>query len=199
MDPLSRLVSEDSRPALARLRRCKLWELADARGIPYPTDATKDQMLQVLQGAGLDPNQPADAPGVKWRQIVNEDENKRQHIEMYPESEPHATAKKDIDYADEIEKRAAKAPPTSETDREQAFEASRIDALERENAELKLLIEQRLGALETKAAPELPLESMLAWQLQKLAKARGVATNGARTKEELIAILQGADDGKDPA
>lgn len=101
MSDISGLVSSDSRRPIERLRRCKLWQLADARGIQYPSAAPKEEMIKILEGNGIDVTKDAE-----WNQVLVQDERGAQHVELYPKEEVHASATKNIDYAQAIEKAA---------------------------------------------------------------------------------------------
>lgn len=168
---LSRLVSEDSRTPAQKMRRAQLWRAADKAGIDYPKDAPKTIMLQIFEAHGVDVTRYQD-----FYPVAVKDESGGTHTEVYPVIPEHATSGKEIDYDAEIKKRADQA------EKDQA----RIEELEQQNKSFSA-IEQRLNQIEKL---QLPLEKLLPWQLQHLAKAQGIETKG-KTKEDLIELLGG--------
>lgn len=160
---LSSLVSTDSRPPIERMRRIQLYAVADEAGISYQQDAPKTIMVALLTGAGIDVTKSV----VPFRTVHAQDEHGRSHEEMYPIIAEHKTAGNPIDYDAELAKRA-----------------KRVEVLEEENSVLKR-VEARLAKLERHA---IPLESMVPWQLKRLAKAAGL--DGNMNKEDMIAALE---------
>jgi len=130
MSDISSLVSEDSRKPIERLRRCKLWKIANAYGITYPPAASKDVMIPILEGNGIDVTQPLpdDSKNI-WNRVVVENESGHHHVELYPELPEHATANKNIDYDSVIESNAVDYSLMSRPDLMKACKAQGIKTI----------------------------------------------------------------------
>ncbi|MCH8136504.1 MAG: hypothetical protein IIB77_11040 [Proteobacteria bacterium] len=181
MTDLASLVSEDSRLPIERLRRCKLWVLADSLDIPYPVGAAKTDMLKILDANGIDPNLPVEIAGVQWHTMQGKDGNGNAREETYPITRPHQTSGKDIDYDGEIATRVRRNTPSED----ELFETSRVEALEKEIAALK----------KNGAGLDFPLEDLLPWQLNHMCKDKGIDPKGM-DKDQMIAAL-GVGNGQD--
>lgn len=183
MAHLATLVSSDSRPFLARVRRYKLHQIAEGEGIPFPPGAPAKDMIPLLQNL---PEQTI----LKYMQvskIVQEDEAGRQHVEAYPIEPQHASAGRQEQVAGVLLERISPSEQKIK-DKQAEFDTQRLARLEKENTELKALFAERLDKLEH-AAPAFPVSKLLPWQLVHVAKERGIAYKGL-SKEDLVAALE---------
>ncbi len=180
MSDLASLVSQDSRPLVERLRRCKLWALADSLDIQYPVGSPKTDMLKILDANGVNLNQPVPVNGVQWHTMHGKNSEGAPCDEVYPVAQPHLTSGKDIDYEGEMARKISAKPAEDEL-----FEESRVQALERELASLK----QRAPQL------DFPLDKLLPWQLNHMCKDRDVDPAGM-DKNQMIAAI-GGGNGQD--
>ena len=181
MTDLASLVSQDSRLPIERLRRCKLWVLADSLDIPYPAGAAKTDMLKILDANGIDPNMPVAVAGVQWHTLQGKDGDGNPCAETYPITRPHQTSGMDIDYDGEIATRVRRNTPSED----ELFETSQVEALKREVAALKKL----------STGLDFPLDNLLPWQLNHMCKNKGIDPKGM-DKDQMIAAL-GVGNGQD--
>lgn len=188
MTDLSRWVSEDSRTPLQRLRRHQLHKIADSLGIQYPPGAPKTTMIPLLEGNGVDVT--SSAAGIRWQVVHGTDANGRPRQEMYPLVEEHTSAKKGVNAEMVLAQKL-----TQEEKKEQEFKDSRIEALERENAALKEMLEKEIEALKTKRelAEKSEKNNAKYWVLYRQAKERGLEVHRRMKLEELQALLDGED------
>jgi len=164
MTDLSSLVSEDSRAPIQRMRRYQLYRVADANDIRYPADAPATQMVQLIEGAGVDVTR-----GVDWVKVAQKTEQGGESMETYPAEQPSASALKgvtDATRSDEMERRAKEKEAVG-----------LAEELQQENAALKALVEGKLAALELQQGPselDAMLDEMSVQQLKKVLANRGV-------------------------
>lgn len=77
--------AEDDRKPIERLRRAQLWKIADAYGLTYPPGATKDTMIQLLEGNRVDVTQPMpDVPQVQWETKMVPDASGNKVPQLHP-------------------------------------------------------------------------------------------------------------------
>lgn len=197
MSDLSGLVSSDSREPIERLRRARLWQIAEAYGIKYPAGAPKDTMIQLLKGSGVDVTRPIG--DLQWTMQPQYDENGRQ-IGAVPQPVEPANGSERAKVAPE-QRMAVMEAKEREREKQEAsrFQEAQIEALRSENESLKRIIEERLQAIESFDKPpmELPYDTMTLTQLRLLCKNRGLIVKG--NKETLQARLEMADRGEDPS
>ena len=185
MPHISTLVSVDTRNQYQRMKLHRVQRLLNAYGIEYDAHSGKDPLIKLLEAHSIDPLAPLpNGEENKWAQVVVADENGNQHIESYPEVEPHHTAGKEIDYSQVIDKVA---------------EENAKNELEQENQALKDRLndmEKKLDALMPKedtggyTTPEISLENMKMPQLKKLAKEKGLKALPTMKKVEIIKMIE---------
>lgn len=222
MAELSQLVSEDSRTPIEKLRRCHLWKEADRRGIKYPPGATKITMIKLLEANGVDITQPLG--DVKWMTVYPSPQAQRAAAmfgqavgpQLVPVEPVHASARNGANPAMELDRRVRE----KESKREEAFEKSRLEALEKEtkllaeekaradaeraklaeeNERLKQIIEQRLAALEQQKSAPVPVvtrgpnaSQREYWKAYRHARDIGLPVQKGMTREQIEALIQGA-------
>ena len=182
-------ISTDSRNPWERMRRRELWELGTSWGVPYPSGATKDQMIQILSANGVNPLDPKGA--FEFDEVQGEDETGRPIINRYPRRKLHATANKDIDYAQIMESK-------TKTEDENK-------SLKDEVAELKAMVEKLTTAQPTDEPRETSettqplnilqntpviIEDLKFHEMKRLAKERGLTIPNTMKKPELIERLK---------
>ena len=144
MSELSQFVGEDSRAPIQRLRRCQLHKIADSFKLQYPAGATKDAMIKLFEANDIDVTQSA---AVEWEAFHGVDVDGKPRQEFYPKTAQPASARNGVNAdAALIDRVSAK------DEEEKAFEAARLDVLERENEQLKRTNEQLKGVLEERLA-----------------------------------------------
>lgn len=198
MRDLSQLVSEDSRKPIDRLRRVQLWKIADAMGLNYPPGAPKTVMVALLEANSVDVTKPI--AGIQWRVTQGTSTNGMPHQEIYPVVPEHASSRKNVNSEVVLTQKLAE-----KTKEEQAFEDSRLKALEQENARLKTLeeenaklkeiIEKRLAALEQQKTEEEKEANQPAankagyWEIYKKAKGLGLPVTRQMKIKEIEALI----------
>ena len=177
MTHISSLVSTDSRNVYERLRRHQCYKILESYKVSYPVGATKDDMIKIMEGSGINPLKPGPyGEGVKYVKVEVTDEDGKTRYEMYPEERPHATLNKAINYEAEMQKIIK--------DRE--AEEAEIAEKDQRIAELEAKINQLLEAQTTK---DMDFESLDVDQLRALAKERGVKVHHMAGKKKLIEAL----------
>lgn len=192
MTHISSLVSTDSRNVYERLRRSQCYKILESYKVSYPSGATKDAMIKIMEGSGINPLKPGPyGEGVKYVQVQVTDEDGKTRVEMYPEERPHATLNKAINYDVEMEKilkeRQAEEEKIAEKDQ-------RIAELEEKIA---FLMEQKTASNsindipETKSADSMPdYEAMEVEDLKALAKEKGIKVHHMAGKKKTIEALK---------
>jgi len=171
-----------------------LWQIADLKGIPYPAGAAKTKMIPLLEDVSdteiIEIMGRLEAP---VRQVMQKDDMGNMHIELYPDEPQHYSADRQERVQAILSDRL-----TVEEQKEKDFSDKRLSALEKENADLKKLINERLDSLmeadedaseESAPAPQFPLNKLLPWQLIHLCKDKGIKYKGLST-EEMVAALE---------
>jgi len=178
------------------MRRAKLRQILDRRGISYPVDAGKDKLVLLCESLDLDPMAPEH--GLKWDTVPEFDEDGRQiGVQHYPNVERPASAQVN-DSA-----RFAKMEQNTSEEKPEEVNDSIIDTLRQENLRLQedifLLrdtITNRMARLE---ATQLAPKSMTPWQLTKVLRDNGVEVGKNVPKAELMRMLEAHLDGKNTA
>lgn len=171
---LERLVSEDSRTPLERLRRKQLWDLADAHGISYPDRAPATVMVNILKGAEVDPATPLPSGEKLVQEVLVQDENGKQKVELYPVEKPHATQNKDIDY-DSIIEQKAKNSEQAEVIKQQDARIAQMEAM------LAKFVGEQSDSQEKPAVSD--FSNMKMQELRVEAKKAGINTFGMSKKD----------------
>ncbi len=175
-------VSTDSRPPLARLRRCQLWQLADKVGLQYPAGAPSTLMVQLLGAAAVDPRQHFHYEAVHGR-----DENGNPTVEHYPVIKNHHTADKNLDYDTII----ASNIQGTDDQHEDKFDQSKVEARDRRIEQLEkqlAALADKLGEDDESKPLDLPFKLTLG-QKKQLLKSRGIDPRGM-TRQEVDAALE---------
>ena len=55
---ISSLVSDDSRNVYQRLRRSMCFKILESYGLPYPSGASQEAMVKIMEANGIDPTRP---------------------------------------------------------------------------------------------------------------------------------------------
>lgn len=182
MTDISSLVTEDGRSLYEKMRRNQIYRLADKAGIPYKAGTPKDALIPVLEANNVNPFLLED----EWEDVIVTDEDGRSSVTKYPKIKPHATAGREIDYYQEIEKRSAKADADNK-----ALEDSNA-ALKDQVANLTAMMEKLMAQNMPKVAPkETNIHEMTMPQLRELAKERGIKMEFGQKKSDLIEKLNG--------
>lgn len=173
-------VSWDNRPVIAKRRRAELYGFLNHLNIPHPVGAPKTQMLKLLEANNIDLNAPHKY--FEWQVINGMDESGQQHQHIEPVTPVHESARlqaegQPINYDKIIAERAAAVAAAAEKD----------EQLEAQDT----VLEKMMARLELLEANNLPLTRMSPPQLKGLAKRRGLDITGLKTKDELIALLEG--------
>lgn len=74
--------AEDPRRPVERLRRSQLWRVAEHHNITYPKDATKDVMISILDGAGVDVTRDE---SITWKTVSMKNDKDETVQQTYPE------------------------------------------------------------------------------------------------------------------
>lgn len=169
---LDRLVSEDNRAPLYRLRRHHMQRLLKANGVSFNHEtASALDLAKLIEGNGIDITKPLPSGEQLLRQILVKDEKGNTRVELYPEEKDHATKGKNIDY-DAIIKRNAELN-------------SEGDELKNENADLRRQLDE-LRAQQNK--PVDPTEMPMS-QLRAYAKSKGLKIGLVTTKTAILEAL----------
>lgn len=132
--------AEDPRTPIERLRRHRLWKIADAYEIPYPQGASKEVMIQLLTGHGVDVTRPLpNGERIPWVNVPVQTEDGRVVHQLYPE-EQEAGGSNTGDVMRVVRER--------EEQKKQEREEAADRELERENAALKDRLNEVLDAQE---------------------------------------------------
>ena len=217
MTDLSQLVTDDARTPIEKLRRCRLWQEADRRGIKYPPGAPKTLMVKLLEANGVDITQPLG--DVKWMTVYPSAQAQQAAAmfgqavgpQLVPVEPLHASARNGVNPAMELDRRVR----AREDKKEEAFEKSRLEALEREtkllaeektklaeeNERLKQIIEERLAALEQQKAAPTPgitrgpnASQREYWKAYRQARDMGLPVQKGMTREQIETLIQGKQD-----
>jgi len=186
--PISNLLSSDSRDLYGKMRRLQCERLCEAWGIPYPANAPKDDIVAILKGNGIDPlKKPPYGEGVKFVEIKVEDENGRLITMLYPEEKQHYTADKEIDYEAELEKRAKANQSTVDENNELKNQIAKLEAMVAELMESKVKTEP----LDTITLADLPpLEDRDIEDLRQMCAEAGIKVHHRAGKAKLIEALR---------
>jgi len=197
MTHISSLVSDDSRNLYDRLRRAQCYRILESYGVPYPSGATKDQMIQIMMGSNIDPTKPGPkGEGVKFVPIqVVVDERGTTRTEMYPEEKAHATAQKyenGFDYHSEIEKRVqqnkeALIPLEPEETKAMNDRMDKLEGLVNKLADI-IIAQQAPTTQELESNPG--YEDLEVDELRQIAKDRGIKVHHKAGKAKLIEALK---------
>lgn len=207
---LHQLLSTDSRNALQRTRRSRLYRIADAYKLNYPPGIPADDLRKIIEGNGIDVLKPLPNGGENdWEQVVVENEDGKQSVQLYPKEKPHFTANREIDYESIL---AKKAEEQKQTEKENVDLRQQIIDLQKQ---LKALTE--LAGADIPSSPEFdetgsngfgfdavtignandsssvpePDISAMAWvELKKHAKALGVSAPIGVKRPELEAMIR---------
>jgi len=172
---LERLISDDSRTPIEKLRRKQLWDIADAYDLPYPSAAPKTVMIPIIESAGIDVTRPLPTGEKLVQEIQVEDEDGKVHTDFAPVEKPHATQNKQIDYNAVIEAKA-KAAESQDELKEAKDEIARM--------------REKLAELE---AGEKSFSDMKMPELRKAAKESGINSFGL-SKKDIIEKLENGDN-----
>lgn len=147
MTELSQLIGEDSRTQIQRLTRHQCHKVADSFNLQYPVGAGKDVMMKLFEAHDIDVTQSA---AVQWQVMHGVDIDGKSRQEFYPVTELPNSMRTGVNSSAALNERMS-----AKEEEEKSFEGARIDALERENAQLrttneqlKVVLEERLSALE---------------------------------------------------
>lgn len=165
---LERLISEDSRKPIQKLRRRQLWDIAKAYNLDFPAGAAATTMVSIIETAGIDVTRPLPDGNALVKPVEVQDETGRQKVEYFPVEKPHATQGKNIDHYAIIE---AKAKATEKSDEVEA-------------------LKQKLAEYEKE---ETDPTKMKMQQLRSQAKAKGINTYGM-SKQAIIEALSNGED-----
>lgn len=197
MPELHTLVSTDGRTPLERLRRSELRKMLDSRQLPYPPTAGKDALVAMCKSLEIDPL----AQG-KWVALPEKDETGRDiGVRQYPVRDQNASARVDSAQKMNALERAAEqaATPVEEEEANDSIIALLREEnlrLKEENFAMKDTITARLAKLE---ATQLPLSSMTAWQLAKVAREHGLTVKKNEPKSSLMPRIEAHINGENPA
>lgn len=163
---IERLVSEDSRAPLHRLRRYHLQRILKANGVKFNHEtASAIDLAKLIEGNGIDPTSPLPNGEQLMQTVTVVDDKGNQRRELYPIEKDHATKWKDIDY-DAIIQRNAELN-------------SEGDELKNENADLRRQLDE-LRAQQKAVDPALmPMSELRAYAKSKGLKIGLVTTKGA--------------------
>ena len=144
MSELSQFVGEDSRKPIERLKRQRLWKIADDFGLQYPNGATKEVMIKLFEANDIDVTQ---SPEVQWQVFNGVDANGNPRQELYPIEQQPASMRNGVNAAAVLNERMS-----AKDEEEKDFADARLDALERENESLRRTNDQLVGAFEKRMA-----------------------------------------------
>jgi len=179
---ISSLVSSDSRDLYQRMRRIDCYKTLEAWGVNYPSGASKDAMVEIMKGNGINPaSKPPSGEGVKFIPVQVTDENGNVSTEMYPEVPVHATANKDINYEAILDKVA------KEQLKQDEGKDNEIEQLKAQVAKLMAM----MGDKEVSLEPQIDYEAMEADELRALAKEKGIKVHHKAGKKKIIEALVG--------
>lgn len=186
MTHISSLVSTDSRNVYERLRRSQCYKILESYKVSYPSGATKDAMIKIMEGSGINPLKPGPyGEGVKYVQVQVTDEDGKTRVEMYPEERPHATLNKAINYDVEMEK------ILKERQAEEKVKDDRIAELEQQ---IQALMDKVGGTVPVEVAEPVAeftdYEAMEVEDLKALAKEKGIKVHHMAGKKKTIEALK---------
>lgn len=202
MHDVSQLVSEDSRTPMQRLRRAQLWKVADAIGLSYPNGAPKTVMIALLEANSVDVTQPV--AGIQWKMMQGRTSDGMPTQQLYPVIPVHASERKGVNAEAVMAQKMAEKTAREE----EAFKKKRLEVLERDNERLKALeaenaklneanarlneiINERLAALEGKAAlvtADSPQKDY--WSTYRKAKEMGLEVKRSMKLEQLEKLIR---------
>jgi hypothetical protein len=181
---LEKLVSEDSRLPIQKLRRAQLWKIAKAYDIPFPNGAPASAMIPLLEGNGIDVTKPLPNGESEFEQVVVRTE-KGDVVDLVPKEKEHYTKNKNINY-DLILEKAAKE--------QEVKHKAETDSLNEKIAHLEAMVAKLLdGKIEKKEEEkeevfelEPALEDMQMHQLKSKCKELGIKQSFTDKKDDLI-------------
>ena len=192
---MTAMFAEDNRTLWQRVKRCKLYKAADDAGVTYQPGAPKTDMIPILEANNVDP--------LKYVQFaVHEVRDKKGNLlgrEQYPVEEVHASARSGVDAQSALDERLS-----AKAEEEKAFEDARLDALERENAQLrrtneqlKGVLEERLAALESDHKKPVATDSPASNYWEKYRQARDMELDVDRSMKlpQIEALIEKAQQG----
>lgn len=179
MNVAEELLSFDSRRPIQRLRRCELWRIASHLNVPYPPDAPKEQMIQILESHGVDVTRvPAEI--MRWRDVEQRDELGRViGSSRVPIRQQHYTAGISIDYAREIEEASTRVLVQNRS-------------LEEENARLRKLLSKYVDIADPPPDSVKAIERMQIMKLKKYARDRGVQISNKDSRAVVLNKMRAA-------
>lgn len=194
------MFAQDSRSIYQRIRRYALSRIAHAEGLTVREGATKDDLIRLLEAHKID-------PGKHMKFMPYEVRDRAGNLlgrEIYPVEDEHASARNGVDASSVVGEKI-----TKKAEEEAAFEAARIDALERdneqlkrENAQLKETLETRLAALEgavssppPKSDPDSPQGKY--WADFRKGREMGLPIKSGMKHKTIVAMIERAEADKE--
>lgn len=192
---LHQLLSTDSRNALQRTRRSRLYRIADAYKLNYPPGIPADDLRKIIEGNGIDVLKPLPNGGENdWEQVVVENEDGKQSVQLYPKEKPHFTASREIDYDAIL---AKKAEEQKQTEKENVDLRQQILDLQKQLKALTELAEAYVPSgpefddvAVCKGTVETDISAMPWKELRKHAKSLGVSPPLGVKRPELEAMIR---------
>ncbi len=209
---LSQLASFVDSTPIEMLRRAQLWQIADRHNIQYPRDATKKQMIDLLEAMQVDVTQPEN--GIQWMQITGEDENGRSTSYVAPVIPAHQSARDGFDSGAVLDQRIQLEEAQEKND----AQADELKRLREENAEYKAKFEDMSDKLDALLAAqsrpeqtddevdekpdepepddnasdaEIECSEYSFWELFRIARDRGLEPKRGMKRSALEALING--------
>ncbi len=193
MSELSQFVGEDSRKPIQRLKRAQLHKVANERGLQYPNGASKEVMIKLFEANDIDVTQ---SPEVQWQVINGRDIDGNLRQEVYPVEQQPASVRNGVNASAVLNERLS-----AKAEEEKDFAGARMDALERENTQLRRTNEQltdafekRMAALESdhKKPVDQDLPQSKYWAIYRKARDAGLKVDRNMKQPQIEALIEQA-------
>lgn len=176
-------VSTDGRSLLERLRRVQLQQVAEKAGIQYPNGAKHHVLVSLLEAHNVDPREY-----MKFGVVYGRDESGMPTQEEYPIVDEPASVRNGVDANNALQQKLDELTP--EQQEESDRKDSRLEKLEKENADLQDKLGRVLALLEAKEKNKEKVSKLRTLAEKKAhLRAKGIDTRGM-SREDVETALE---------